>query len=513
VQPALALLPLFLILGLMVGLQWSAAAAGLIGFVVSAGIAIVAFGYGEEIYPNLGIGYAVGGALVEALFSAGAILWIIFPALCIYELQQRAGAFEVLRTGLARVSSDRKILAILVAWFFALFLEGAAGFGTPVALAAPLLVSLGFAPLQAVALALIGHAAGVSFGAVGTPIFPQVLATSYTGIEIARGTALMHALLGGILLFFFSRIVDRGTALTCETRSHWGWVALAAPCFLVPSLAIALFVGPELPTLLGALVGGAIFVGLLRLRRRVTRPNEAGRISLPGRTLGWAMLPYIVLLILIIATRLIVPLQQILHSVIWQWSLLGEFSGSFQPLYHPGSMVLLGFIIGGTLQGRPLGDLGAAAASAARRMAPVVVALVAMLALSRIMVHAGMVVTVAEAAALAFGSAWPLMVPAIGALGSFITGSATASNILLTGFQQAAAQALALPVLPLVSAQGFGAAVGNIICPHNIIAGVATVGLQGHEGDVLQRTVLACICYAVAGGVLLLIMVQLVQTT
>jgi len=496
----------------MVGLRWSAAAAGTVGFVVAAGIASLAFGYGDEIYPNLGFGYAVGGTLVEALFSAGAILWIIFPALCIYELQQRAGGFEVLRLGLSQLSSDRRILAILIAWFFALFLEGAAGFGTPVALAAPLLVSLGFAPMQAVALALIGHAAGVSFGAVGTPILSQVLETGYTGLEIASGTALMHALLGGILLFFFSKLVDRGTVPSSASHSHWGWVALAAPCFFIPSLAIALFVGPELPTLAGALVGGAIYVGALQLRQRVTTPAEPVRTSFSSRAVGRAMLPYLVLLALILATRLISPIQQTLQNIAWQWTLLEAFSGGFQPLYHPGSMVLLGFLIGGLLQGQRPIDLAAAAVSAARRMGPVIVALVAMLALSRVMVHAGMIVTAAEAAASAFGSAWPLIVPAIGALGSFITGSATASNILLTGFQQASAQTLALPVLPLVSAQGFGAAVGNIICPHNIIAGVATVGLQGREGDVLKRTALACICYAFAGGLFLFIMVQLVYT-
>ncbi|HET6519262.1 MAG TPA: L-lactate permease, partial [Geminicoccaceae bacterium] len=141
------------------------------------------------------------------------------------------------------------------------------------------------------------------------------------------------------------------------------------------------------------------------------------------------------------------------------------------------------------------------------RLAPVVVALVAMLALSRLMVHAGMIETLALAAAAALGGAWPLVAPLVGVLGTFVTGSATASNILFTDFQEATARELRLPVLPLVGGQGFGAAVGNIICPHNIIAGGATVGIAGREGEVLRGTAPACAVYAGLGGVVLYLMV------
>jgi len=132
---------------------------------------------------------------------------------------------------------------------------------------------------------------------------------------------------------------------------------------------------------------------------------------------------------------------------------------------------------------------------------------VAMLALSRLMVHAGMIETLALAAAAALGGAWPLVAPLVGVLGTFVTGSATASNILFTDFQEATARELRLPVLPLVGGQGFGAAVGNIICPHNIIAGGATVGIAGKEGEVLRGTAPACVVYAGLGGVVLYLMV------
>jgi lactate permease len=135
--------------------------------VLAVAVALALFRIGREIHSEVGAAGVLAGAGAEALFTTATSLWIIFPALAIYELQVRSGAFDVIRAGMVSLSDEPRIQALLVAWFFGLFMEGAAGFGTPVALAAPLLVSLGFAPVRAVALALIGHAVGVSFGRRG----------------------------------------------------------------------------------------------------------------------------------------------------------------------------------------------------------------------------------------------------------------------------------------------------------------------------------------------------------
>jgi len=142
-----------------------------------------------------------------------------------------------------------------------------------------------------------------------------------------------------------------------------------------------------------------------------------------------------------------------------------------------------------------------------RQFVPVTVALIAMLGLSRVMVHSGMIDTLAMSAASAAGNGWPFFAPFVGALGTFVTGSATASNILFTDFQRAAAENLTLPVVGMLGVQGFGAAVGNIVCPHNIIAGGATVGLVGEEGAVLERTMWLFVLYAALGGLLALLVV------
>lgn len=185
------------------------------------------------------------------------------------------------------------------------------------------------------------------------------------------------------------------------------------------------------------------------------------------------------------------------------WSAFGPFGGSIQPLYHPGTLLFLAFLVGGRFQGAARTELLAALGRAGRRLVPVTMALAAMLILSRLMLHAGMIESLADVAAHRLGAVWPLVAPSVGALGTFVTGSATASNILFTSFQETTAQRLDLPVLAMLAAQGFGAAVGNIICPHNIVAGAAAVGMTGREGAVLRRTLPACLVYVAAGGLLL----------
>ncbi|KFG69697.1 L-lactate permease [Microvirga sp. BSC39] len=489
-----AALPLALVLVLMIGRRWPAAKAGLAGLGLAAVLALTVFGIVDGSHSDIGAGGLLAGSALEALFTAVTILWIIFPALAIYELQVRSGAFDVIRAGLAGLSQDPRIQALLVAWFFGLFMEGAAGFGTPVALAAPLLVSLGFSPVKAVALALIGHAAGVSFGAVGTPVLAQASLVALSASDIAQATGLLHGAHGVILALFLVRLSGDGS----PTARQWGCGVVAATCFLAPFAVFAAMVGPELPTLGGALIGGACFVLILRWRAKPSGKQD-------WRAVAKAGMPYGIVLALILVTRLLPGLREQLRSVEISWSILGAFRGSMQPLYHAGTILLLGFVLGGLAQGRGLADLLKASRAALRRLALVTLALVAMLALSRLMLHARMIHELAEGAREA-GAAWPLLAPGIGVLGTFVTGSATASNILFTEFQAATASALALPLATMVAAQGFGAAVGNIICPHNIIAGAATVGLGGQEGAILSRTILACAAYTLAGGLLVLVL-------
>jgi lactate permease len=282
------------------------------------------------------------------------------------------------------------------------------------------------------------------------------------------------------------RLADRSPL----SRRDVGWTLTAGACFLAPSLALAWLAGPELPTLGGALIGIVAFVMLL--------PRK-GAVALNLRELAQDLAPYAIILVLVLCTRLIGPVQEVLRSVSLDWNLYGQYAGAFQPFYHPGTVLFLGLVAGAAATGRTT-LLAPAFTAALKRMAVVALALLVMLALSRAMVHSGMIDVLAAAAA-SVGPAWLLLAPFIGILGTFITGSATASNILFTELQATTAAQLALPVPLLVAVQGFGAAIGNTVAPHNIIAGSATVGLTGREGEVLARTVLPCLVYTVLGGI------------
>ncbi len=469
---------------------------------------VLAWGpFRESLAAEVGGGSATTGALAEALFTAAAILWIIIPALAIHQVQVASGAIGVLERTLGRVTGDPRVLALLIAWFFALFMEGAAGFGTSAALAAPFLVGAGFAPTQAVILSLVGHAAGVSFGAIGTPIVPQVAATEFSALEISRATASYHALLGLTLAVTVVVLTSRSSAPGDRSRSPVREVLAAAALFLVPYLAIAWVIGPELPTLGGALLGGLGFVWLVRRSRPATEPPDEAE----ERSALWAAAPYLSVVGLVLVTRMVPGLSTFLQDLEINWELAGGFSGSFAPLYHPGTLLVGGLLMGALIQQRSWRAAATALRLAVGQVGPVVIALVAMLGLSRMMVAAGMIDTLARAASEIAGGSWPVFAPVVGALGTFITGSATASNILFTDFQVATAQTLGEPVLPLIGAQGFGAAAGNMIAPHNVIAAAAVVGATGDEGTMLRTTLWVALAYVIAGGVLASMFVLLVS--
>jgi len=340
---------------------------------------------------------------------------------------------------------------------------------------------------------LIGHSAGVSFGAVGIPMLPLLDSLSVDPRQLSSTIMLLHLALGWALALLVFRL-----AKTEAIAVNWTLAILAAFLFLVPAWALAWLTGPELPTLGGALIGGVAFIALVKWKWRAATPLTAGGAAL------LAALPYVLVLAVILLSRTWAPLTAAMQAFVLDWDFVARFGGSVMPLYHPGTLLLLA--LAGAVIVRPTSRavIGPSLASAALRLPPVALALVSVLLLSRIMVHSGMIDTLAATAAAALGQGWPVAVPLVGALGSFITGSATASNILFGGFQVAAANASGLaPVLGLAG-QGFGAAIGNVIAPHNIVAGAATVGLVGREGAILKTTLPVCLVYAATGGLLLI---------
>lgn len=490
----LAATPIVLVVVLMTWCGWSGARAGCVTAVATLVLGLAVFGRS-----NTSSGRALLGIAAEASFITVTIVAIVGPALGLHLLQQHSGATQRLQSLLVSLHPDPRVGALAVAWFFTLFLEGAASFGTPVALAAPLLVAAGYTPATAVVAALAGHGAGVSFGAVGTPVLAQSSVVIVSALDLGRATVLFHLVVGWLLLAAVITLLGQGR------RGLWGWGLAGGLTFFVPYGLIAMTMGPELATLGGAAMGVATWGLMVRWRR--SGPLGLSYDDLAAPSTVRSMAPYLWLIVAVGVTRLVSPVRSITQGVELAWQFDG-FRGQVQPLTHPAALLTVAFMVAAVAQRVQLTAVLTQIRTATITLMPVAVAVLAMVTIARTMTQTGMTTELA-AAAVGVGSAWPIVAPAVGALGTFVTGSATASNLLFSELQFDTATRLGLAPNPVLGAQGFGAAIGNIIRPHNIVAAAATVGAQRQEGQILRRTLpLAAGALAVGGalsGVLTLV--------
>ncbi|MCC5854092.1 MAG: L-lactate permease [Idiomarina sp.] len=499
--------PFVVILVCMIGLRWSALKAGLVALVATLAIVPVFLDVSlaqvrNDILPR---------SMFEAAVSSLSILWIIFGALCIYYAQLHQGAIARIQQQLQQLHPNPKVSALFVAWFFSMFMEGAAGFGTSAALTAPFLVAAGYRPVIAVVLALWGHSLGVAFGAVGTPVITQsllVYGAAAPDMELLLSQAVLPYLIPTTFVLAIGlawgctrfHVSYAGQLHAALYKSAAGLGTLAALCFLLPAVAVAYFLGPELPTLLGAVVGAALFSLLLRSRR-----GEAADLHVVAQDMSFARAtaPYAVLILLVLVTRLVPEVKATLMSVQWTFEWRG-YQGMIPVLYHPGTLLVVSFVVGGLLQRQSAPALLSALVLAAKRVLTVLAPLFIMLLLSRVLVHGGAINQLGQQVAIVAGAFWPFWAPWFGVLGTFITGSATSSNILFSEFQRSAAEAGGHESIGLLGSQTIGAAIGNMVCPHNIIAAGATVNIQGNEGQVMKYTFpMAAILTTIAGVVAL----------
>lgn len=492
----------------------------------------------------------LAAATIAGLLSAINILIIVGGALLLLNVLRRSGAIAAISLGFSGITTDRRIQALLIGWMFVSFIEGAAGFGTPAALAGPLLVGLGFPPLAAATVALVFDSTAVSFGAVGTPVLGgigAVLKDGYLQVhpieswlpflaEISVFSALPHLLVGsflpalmlGVLTAAFGPAGGRGWR---DALPALPFALFAGFAFTVPSFLTAWLLGPEFPSLTGALVGLALTLpaarhGFLMPRDHWDFPPEAewaaewrGGAPIPrppdvGMPLLRAWTPYLLVALALLVTRMPgLGLKEWLAGVTIAWpAILGTPIGwSLPVLYSPGILPFaLVAVLASRLHRLPARAIGAAGKETALQLGPAAIALAFAVALVQVMMHSGlnaagtpsMTMALSEAASAIAGGVWPMAAPFVGALGSFVSGSATVSNIMFAPFQYQVASQLGLPAALILGAQNAGAAIGNMVCVHNVVAACATVGLAGAEGRVLKRVTLPTLIYAaLAGGV------------
>ena len=543
----LAVAPILLAGVLLVGFRQPARVAMPVVFAVAALIGL----FGWQMSTT-----RVIASTLQGLILTVAILWIIFGAILLLNVLKRSGGIVAIRNGFSGVSSDRRIQAIIVAWLFGCFIEGASGFGTPAAVAAPLMVALGFPALAAVVVGMMIQSTPVSFGAVGTPLVVGVTGgLNRDGItatldaaggswpvyfqEVVSEVAIIHGIIGlfmplilvAIMVKFFGERKRLADVLPVVP-----FALFAGAAFVIPYVIAGVFLGPEFPSMIGAMVGLAIVVPAAR--RGFLIPAESWdfpetsqwpsgwlgsfNIELDERSdrqpmstfMGW--LPYILLAIFLVMSRTIAPLKAWLTSISITWAnILGEtgISGSVQSLYLPGGILLLVVIVSIVLHRVRLSDVTAAVSESSRTLLGAGFVLVFTIPMVRILINSGvnavdnvsMPIAMAQFVADNVGGVYPLFAPAIGGLGAFIAGSNTVSNLMLSDFQFNVANALGLSTSMMVALQAVGAAAGNMIAIHNVVAASATVGLLGREGETLRKTILPTLYYFLFAGVIGLI--------
>ncbi|MGP9783364.1 lactate permease [Arthrobacter sp. MYb224] len=541
----LALAPILVVGVLLAGFRWPAKFAMPVGYVVAVLVALFVWKMDFS---------GVLAASIEGLIVAATMLYIVFGALLLLATLTVGGAMSTIRAGFNNISPDRRVQAVIIGWLFGSFIEGASGFGTPAAVVAPLLLALGFPAMAAVMVGLIIQSTPVSFGAVGTPILigvqqglggdPAVAERiSVLGVtmpefvgSIGLQVAIIHAIVGLLIPLIMVCMLTGFFGPERRFRDGlavWPFAIYASLAMTVPSVLTARFLGPEFPSLFGGLIGLALV--MFTSSRGFLMPKEvfdfgpketwserwmgslesAKAVDLTGRMgvlRAWA--PYILMGTLLVATRVIPDLKAFLTGLaIPVADILGTgISTSIQPFYLPGFVLILASVFAFVLHKMNGAQIARAFKVSAGQLFGTAVALLFAVPLVRILIQSGpelnnsglssIPVTLAEGAAAISGGFWPLIAPWIGALGAFVAGSNTISNLTFSQFQFSTGAQIGVPPESIVAAQAVGGAGGNPISIHNIVAASATVGLLGREGDLLRKTILVTIYYCLAGGTL-----------
>jgi len=549
-----AFTPILLAAIMLIGLRWPASRAMPLVFLFTAAIGLFVW--------DMSVNRIIASTLQGLVITLG-LLWIIFGAILLLNTLKHSGGITAIRAGFTTISPDRRIQAIIIAWLFGCFIEGASGFGTPAAIAAPLLVAVGFPAMAAVLLGMLVQSTPVSFGAVGTPIVVGInsgLDTATIGAQlVAQGSswnaylqqitssvAITHAIVGTVMPLVMVLMLTRFFGKEKSWKAGFEvlpFAIFAGLAFTLPYAATGIFLGPEFPSLLGGLVGLAIVTTAARFKFLTPKTtwDFADAKEWPAEWLGTiemkldemaarpmsafrAWLPYVLVGALLVISRVFPQVSTALKSVSIAFAnILGEagVSAGIEPLYLPGGILVAVVLITFFLHGMRASELKAAVKESSSVLLSAGFVLLFTVPMVRILINSGvngaelasMPIVMARYVADSVGSIYPLLAPSVGALGAFLAGSNTVSNMMFSQFQFGVAQSLGISGAMVVATQAVGAAAGNMVAIHNVVAASATVGLLGREGSTLRKTIWPTLYYVLFTGVIGLIAIYVLGVT
>ncbi len=520
----LAFLPILATLVLMIVFNWPAKRCLLISWVISC---IIGFFFWDIKFK------ALLASSIYGMLSSMDVLIIITGAILVMNTLKASGATAAINRGFMNICPDKRVQACIIGFCFCSFIEAAAGFGTPAALAGPLMVTLGFPPLAAAMIALIFDSTAVSFGAVGTPVTAALGALELSGDEaFTKGftfwTALPHTVIGSLLplivLLMTTKIFGKEKSFKPALKAA-PFALFTGLSFTIPMLLISIFIGYEFASLLGALL--AIAITVIAAKKGFLIPKESWDFGNPDSwdkewlatskispvteskmSVMMAWMPYIIIALILVVTRIPqLQLKGILTGgapfVIRIDNILGfeNLDWSLKWAYLPGTFFIIVAVITNFIHKMDREKIKQSWRATAKQVSGAALALLFGLALVEVMKYKGaagtsMLDDMANALSKVGKWLYVLISPFIGVLGAFVSGSATVSMNLFSNLQLGTATVLNLPTVFTISMQCVGAAVGNMVCINNAVAASATIGTTGKEGKLIKLNAIPMLIYS-----------------
>jgi lactate permease len=515
-----AALPLLVLLVAMAGLRVKGHLAALAGMATALAIALAVFHMPARLaFLATGLGAAYG------LFP---ICWIVFPVLFLYQLSARAGRFALLQECLIGVTEDSRLQLLLIAFAFGAFFEGAAGFGTPVAVCGTILIGLGFSPLRAAGLALLANTAPVAFGGIGIPI---VALHGVTGLD----TLLLARVVGRIIAPFCVLVpfwliwAFAGFSAMLEV---WPAILLVGSTYGLILLLVSTFHGPWLVDIAASSISIAALVAFFHVwkpkrilnaaRQDITR-NSRAITTHRGTTVLRAAVPWITLTLCIVlwglpgvsqrmdaATSVRIPIEG-LHQMVLRMppavpAPVAEAAiFNFNWLSATGTGIFIASLLAGLFMGLQLRDIWQIFLQTAVAFRFTAVTIAALMAIGFITRYCGMDATLGLAFART-GVLYPFFGTLIGWLGTASTGSDTSSNVLFGSLQKLTAQQIGISPYLMTSANSTGGVMGKMVAPQSIVVATTATDAYGTEGTILRFVILHSIALACLMGLLVSLM-------
>ena len=497
----LAVLPLLWLIVALSILKVPAWKACGVAAIISFIVAVVPFGKEAGIMAT--------GALEGVALAIWPILLVITSAIFTYNLVVRTGAMETIKTMLTSVSSDMRILSLLLAWGFGAFMEGMAGFGTAVAIPAAMMVGLGFHPLKSILACLVANSVPTTFGSIAIPTTTLATLTHLDSVGLGQFIAIQLFILNTLSPFFVVMIMGGGPK---ALKGVFLPTLISGLALSVPELLINMAMGPEL----SVIVPSAIIMGSIVVCAKIFKTDDPEyRVEADVRQISSseglsATMPFILIFVLLIITSKFFPFingpLSAFKTSVQIYAGPGASPYTFVWVATPGIMIFLSAFLGGAYQKASLGKMLGVLGDTFKGLKFTYVTIICVVMTAKLMTYSGMTAEIAGALVAATGSMYPAFAPLVGALGAFITGSGTNANVLFGPLQTAAAAQM-VPgdtglAMWLAATNSAGAGIGKMFSPQSIAIGIGAVApaleayisekkVESGEADSLRQSIQA----------------------